>query len=74
MASEAAEQSRDKGRAPPLHQVFLALSWIIVVSASSAISLSYTSTKPPGQQKSVVIHLFRKAISRRRNNRLPKFH
>ena len=36
---------------------FLALSWIFVVSASSAISSSYTSTTPPGQQKSDGMHI-----------------
>ncbi len=50
------------------------LDGIFVVSASSAISSSYASTRPPGQRKSNVIHLFRKAISRPGNNRLPKFH
>jgi hypothetical protein len=45
---EAAEQSGDKGQAPPLYQDFFTLFGIFVVSASSAISSSYTSTKPPG--------------------------
>jgi hypothetical protein len=48
LALEAAEQSRDKGQAPPLYQDSLTLSGIFVVSASSAISSSYASTKPPG--------------------------
>jgi hypothetical protein len=40
MALEAAEQSRDKVKAPALNQDSLALSWIFFVSASLAISSS----------------------------------
>ena len=72
MASEAAEQSRNKRLALPLYQVILALSGIFVVSTSSAISTNYTSVKPPVQRKADVMHLFLKAISRKRNNRLPE--
>ncbi len=73
MASEAAEQSRDKG----LHHRCIRDFWhflgLLLFTQVPLISLSCTSTKLPGQRKSDVNHLFRKVISRGRNNNSRKF-